>query len=226
MQKSVLQSSLLITCGCRGRVGIGNSKCSIRLLRCRELGRESLSWLPPTRCSRQPPPSAYGGNFKRSLHLVFELDTLPSGRTYRLAAVTSGIETTPHRIKRSKHTMATSLVVPLAYITVLVTGLAIFSRVYRRRKAGEWWFGVCDCSQRSISSVDTDSFSDTSVLTILLVFSREDDMGSLVPDPPRSRHLHLPAILFIGEPRPRLVAQIRTPGQSHGRREAYLEIEG
>ena len=34
--------------------------------------------------------------------------------------------------------MATSLAVPLAYITVLVTSLAIFSRVYRRRKAGEW----------------------------------------------------------------------------------------
>ena len=33
--------------------------------------------------------------------------------------------------------MTTSLYVPLAYITVLVTSLAIFSRVYRRRKAGE-----------------------------------------------------------------------------------------
>ena len=33
--------------------------------------------------------------------------------------------------------MATSLVVPLAYITVLVTSLAIFSRVYRRRKLGK-----------------------------------------------------------------------------------------
>ncbi|GFZ42612.1 hypothetical protein JCM24511_00329 [Saitozyma sp. JCM 24511] len=31
--------------------------------------------------------------------------------------------------------MATSLIVPLAYITVLVTSLAIFSRVYRRRRA-------------------------------------------------------------------------------------------
>lgn len=206
---------------------IGNSKCSIRLLCCRVLDRESLSWLPPQDAADNLHQVRYGDNFKRSLHLVFELDTLPSGRTYyRLAAVTSGIETTPHRIKRSKHTMATSLAVPLAYITVLVTGLAIFSRVYRRRKAGEWWYGVCDCSQRSISSVDTDSSSDTSVLTILFVSSREDDMGSLVPDPPRARHLHLPAILFIGEPRPGLVAQIGTPGQSHGRREAYLEIKG
>ncbi|KAL7419594.1 Translocation protein S66 [Cryptotrichosporon argae] len=33
--------------------------------------------------------------------------------------------------------MATSLVVPIAYITVLVAGLAIFSRVYRRRRAAE-----------------------------------------------------------------------------------------
>lgn len=33
--------------------------------------------------------------------------------------------------------MATSLAVPVAYITVLVTALAIFSRVYRRRKLGE-----------------------------------------------------------------------------------------
>jgi len=32
--------------------------------------------------------------------------------------------------------MATSLAVPVAYITVLVTALAIFSRVYRRRKLG------------------------------------------------------------------------------------------
>jgi translocation protein SEC66 len=33
--------------------------------------------------------------------------------------------------------MATSLAVPIAYITVLVTSLAIFSRVYRRRRAAE-----------------------------------------------------------------------------------------
>ncbi|KAI9632594.1 Sec62/63 complex, subunit Sec66, partial [Dioszegia hungarica] len=33
--------------------------------------------------------------------------------------------------------MATSLAVPVAYITVLVTALAIFSRVYRKRKAAE-----------------------------------------------------------------------------------------
>lgn len=33
--------------------------------------------------------------------------------------------------------MATSLAVPIAYITVLVTSLAIFSRIYRRRRAGE-----------------------------------------------------------------------------------------
>ncbi|WWD16549.1 hypothetical protein CI109_100976 [Kwoniella shandongensis] len=33
--------------------------------------------------------------------------------------------------------MTTSLVVPIAYITVLVTGLAIFSRVYRKRRAAE-----------------------------------------------------------------------------------------
>lgn len=32
--------------------------------------------------------------------------------------------------------MATSLFVPVAYITVLVTAMAIFSRVYRRRRAG------------------------------------------------------------------------------------------
>ncbi|WVR03858.1 hypothetical protein IAU60_000856 [Kwoniella sp. DSM 27419] len=33
--------------------------------------------------------------------------------------------------------MATSLAVPVAYITVLVTALAIFSRVYRKRRAAE-----------------------------------------------------------------------------------------
>lgn len=33
--------------------------------------------------------------------------------------------------------MATSLAVPIAYITVLVTSLAIFSRIYRRRRAGK-----------------------------------------------------------------------------------------
>ncbi|WVW80109.1 hypothetical protein I302_102084 [Kwoniella bestiolae CBS 10118] len=33
--------------------------------------------------------------------------------------------------------MATSLVVPLAYISVMITALAIFSRVYRRRRAAE-----------------------------------------------------------------------------------------
>ncbi|KAL1410389.1 Translocation protein S66 [Vanrija albida] len=33
--------------------------------------------------------------------------------------------------------MATSLAVPIAYITVLVTALAIFSRIYRRRRAAE-----------------------------------------------------------------------------------------
>lgn len=33
--------------------------------------------------------------------------------------------------------MATSLAVPIAYITVLVTAMAIFSRIYRRRRAGE-----------------------------------------------------------------------------------------
>ncbi|WOO85223.1 Translocation protein sec66 [Vanrija pseudolonga] len=33
--------------------------------------------------------------------------------------------------------MATSLAVPIAYITVLVTSLAIFSRIYRRRRAAE-----------------------------------------------------------------------------------------
>jgi translocation protein SEC66 len=32
--------------------------------------------------------------------------------------------------------MATSLIVPVAYITVLVAALAIFSRVYRKRRAG------------------------------------------------------------------------------------------
>lgn len=32
--------------------------------------------------------------------------------------------------------MTTSLFVPVAYITVLVTAMAIFSRVYRRRRAG------------------------------------------------------------------------------------------
>jgi hypothetical protein len=32
--------------------------------------------------------------------------------------------------------MATSLAVPVAYISVLITALAIFSRVYRRRKLG------------------------------------------------------------------------------------------
>jgi translocation protein SEC66 len=34
--------------------------------------------------------------------------------------------------------MATSLAVPIAYITVLVTALAIFSRIYRRRRAGKY----------------------------------------------------------------------------------------
>ncbi|EJT47309.1 hypothetical protein A1Q2_02219 [Trichosporon asahii var. asahii CBS 8904] len=33
--------------------------------------------------------------------------------------------------------MATSLAVPIAYITVLVTAMAIFSRIYRRRRAAE-----------------------------------------------------------------------------------------
>ncbi|WRT65665.1 uncharacterized protein IL334_002610 [Kwoniella shivajii] len=33
--------------------------------------------------------------------------------------------------------MATSLIVPVAYISVMVTALAIFSRVYRRRRAAE-----------------------------------------------------------------------------------------
>ncbi|WWC96995.1 hypothetical protein V866_003872 [Kwoniella sp. B9012] len=33
--------------------------------------------------------------------------------------------------------MATSLVVPLAYISVMITALAIFSRVYRKRRAAE-----------------------------------------------------------------------------------------
>lgn len=33
--------------------------------------------------------------------------------------------------------MATSLAVPIAYITVLVTAMAIFSRIYRRRRAGK-----------------------------------------------------------------------------------------
>jgi len=41
--------------------------------------------------------------------------------------------------------MATSLslAVPIAYITVLVTALAIFSRIYRRRRAGKYYECYC-----------------------------------------------------------------------------------
>ncbi|WWC60274.1 uncharacterized protein I303_102842 [Kwoniella dejecticola CBS 10117] len=78
--------------------------------------------------------------------------------------------------------MATSLVVPLAYISVMVTALAIFSRVYRRRRAAEKtsfepWFPkhpsretyITLISASSSSSNDTPAVPDSLLKSALLV---------------------------------------------------------
>lgn len=65
-----------------------------------------------------------------------------------------------HTLYAYLHTMATSLAVPVAYITVLVTALAIFSRVYRRRKIGKSSAGTKGSHPPtlSLSLYDTDTW--------------------------------------------------------------------
>ncbi|ORY24378.1 Sec62/63 complex, subunit Sec66 [Naematelia encephala] len=81
--------------------------------------------------------------------------------------------------------MATSLVVPLAYITILVTSLAIFSRVYRRRRAAEKtsfepWFPTHPARDIYISllshspSDDTPAIPDNLLKSALLVRAQAD----------------------------------------------------
>lgn len=107
------------------------------------------------------------------------------------------------------HTMATSLAVPIAYITVLVTSLAIFSRVYRRRRAGKWqlsWLDGWLCNQptsshlpstlppainQQISPVKAPIHLPLHLPCItVLTPSREDVVRAMVPCTPRARHLH------------------------------------
>ncbi|WWC68662.1 uncharacterized protein I206_102594 [Kwoniella pini CBS 10737] len=63
--------------------------------------------------------------------------------------------------------MATSLVVPLAYISVMITALAIFSRVYRRRRAAEKtsfepWFPKHPSRETYITLISASSSSSSS----------------------------------------------------------------
>ncbi|EIW66617.1 hypothetical protein TREMEDRAFT_35004 [Tremella mesenterica DSM 1558] len=76
--------------------------------------------------------------------------------------------------------MTTSLYVPLAYITVLVTGLAIFSRVYRRRRAErktsfESWFPRHHTRDTYISLLSSSSpVPDSLIKSSLLVRATTD----------------------------------------------------
>ncbi|WWC87848.1 uncharacterized protein L201_002745 [Kwoniella dendrophila CBS 6074] len=77
--------------------------------------------------------------------------------------------------------MATSLVVPLAYISVMITALAIFSRVYRRRRAAEKtsfepWFPTHPSRETYITLIssneersDQDKIPDSLLKSALLV---------------------------------------------------------
>ncbi|KAK4688079.1 translocation protein SEC66, partial [Tremellales sp. Uapishka_1] len=76
--------------------------------------------------------------------------------------------------------MTTSLYVPLAYITVLVTSLAIFSRVYRRRQAAEKtsfdpWFPSHPSRDTYISLISSpDEVPDSLLKSALLVRATAD----------------------------------------------------
>ncbi|WVQ94769.1 hypothetical protein IAU59_001850 [Kwoniella sp. CBS 9459] len=73
--------------------------------------------------------------------------------------------------------MATSLAVPVAYITVLVTAMAIFSRVYRRRRAAEKtsfepWFPAHPSRETYItliSAAESQEIPDSLLKSALLV---------------------------------------------------------
>lgn len=108
-------------------------------------------------------------------------------------------------------TMATSLAVPVAYITILITALAIFSRVYRRRKLG-----------MSPYSIGTDvEYKGSHMLKLLP--SREDIIRIMVPLSPTSRPIHLNPLIPIPTGQSR---QISSPTPSHRRCETNLEDQG
>ncbi|KAK8861542.1 hypothetical protein IAR55_002364 [Kwoniella newhampshirensis] len=78
--------------------------------------------------------------------------------------------------------MATSLIVPIAYITVLVTALAIFSRVYRKRRAAEKtsfepWFPTHPTRELYISLIsnpNSEQIPDSLLKSALLVRATTD----------------------------------------------------
>lgn len=92
------------------------------------------------------------------------------------------LQPTPHhcfthitRVSAAQDTMATSLVVPVAYITVLVTGLAIFSRIYRRRRLGQ------SCSLPLVPLDPTPPSPLVASSFLLTPASREDIIRAVVP---------------------------------------------
>lgn len=88
--------------------------------------------------------------------------------------------------------MATSLFVPVAYITVLVTAMAIFSRVYRRRRAGALVYSrlivVTDYSHDLVSKTSIEPWFPTHP-------TREVYMSLLADEPPAPDNLLKAALL-------------------------------